>query len=338
MALKWHAEAWRKVYLSKPPSWLRLSVSARGLGLLLLTYCDDAGAIDVGQDDPCEAIPFLLGARPKEHKRIAEDVAALLADGYLVHAQGSGAVIIRNFGEAQDRTPAAKRTADWRARKNAEYAERTRIGVTRDVTCDVTSMSRETSPETSPERHPGDEEVCAIRSGSEIDQEIPPVVPPPWGPAPARSRRKAKSGEPTRDTRSPGDASPAVVEAWLAQWNIPPVSDPTWGPTVQDFLDRAEAKGSAYTKWGAAWRISARKAVGWGHCSGDPDRCMRSDCETLFSASGHGGGYDRPPPPPNARLEAAKARLEADGWTPPPMPTADDAGAALLALVTNGAA
>lgn len=115
--MKWHLESWRKLYRTCPPSWLRLSVSARGLGSELLKYADDEGLIDTGDDDPGVAIAFMLGARPREHKRIREDVAELLKDGYL---QVSGQSLkIRNFVEAQDRTPGARRTAEWRARKSS---------------------------------------------------------------------------------------------------------------------------------------------------------------------------------------------------------------------------
>jgi len=114
--VKWHLETWRKLYVTKSPSWLRLSVSARGLGRELLTYCDDQGRIDIGDDEPGVAIAYMLGARPKEHRRIAEDVAELIKDGYLTVVQGC--LTIRNFVEAQDRTPGARRTAEWRAKKS----------------------------------------------------------------------------------------------------------------------------------------------------------------------------------------------------------------------------
>lgn len=133
--MKWHVEPWRKAYVNKSASWLRLPVSARGLGRELLTYCDDDGRIDIGDDSPGVAIAYMLGARPKEHKRIAEDVAELLKgpDPYLVHEPG--VVRIRNFVEAQDRTPGAKRTAAWRARKDSEQTSRR--DVSGSVTCDV---------------------------------------------------------------------------------------------------------------------------------------------------------------------------------------------------------
>lgn len=158
MTTKWHLESWRKIYVTKSPSWLRLPVSARGLGRELLTYADDAGRIDIGDDKPGVAIAYLLGARPKEHKRIAEDVQELLTEGYLRH--DGQALVIRNFVEAQDRTPGAKRTAEWRAKKNAQ----------------ATGTSQPPSPETSHVTHPvtspsdisepsqSDESVASIRS------------------------------------------------------------------------------------------------------------------------------------------------------------------------------
>jgi len=155
MALKWHVEGWRKIYITKSPSWLRLPVSARGLGRELITYADDIGRIDIGSDDPGEAVAYLLGARPKEHQRIREDVAELIREGYLTVVPGF--LVIRNFVEAQDRTPGAKRTAEWRARKSKASSpdsseeeleplrEKSRIGashVTSHETSRVTSHER----------------------------------------------------------------------------------------------------------------------------------------------------------------------------------------------------
>ncbi len=176
--MRWHAEPWRKLYVGKSPAWLRLPVSARGLGFLLLTYCDEHGRIDIGDDAPGVAVAYLLGARPKEHKRIADDISALLADGYLV--LDGRTVTIRNFAEAQDRTPAAKRTAEWRARKDEANKVKTSPGdasgaVTGDVTCDA----RETSPgdagETSPARRVRDDDLDPSRS--ESSRRDPPNPP-----------------------------------------------------------------------------------------------------------------------------------------------------------------
>lgn len=118
--MKWSVESWRKVYLNKSVSWLRMPVSARGLGRELVTYVDDLGCLDIGDDQPAMAIAYILGARPDEHERIARDVTALMSgnDPYLVH-EGT-TLRIRNFLSAQDRTPGAKRTSEWRARKQAE--------------------------------------------------------------------------------------------------------------------------------------------------------------------------------------------------------------------------
>ena len=154
--MKWHVEPWVKAYRTKTPEWLRLPVSARGLGRELLTYADeDDGAIAVGDGPVGLEIAYLLGARPREHKRIVEDVAELLKDGYLI--AGPGRVLIRNFMEAQDRTPGAKRTAQWRERKTAEYVAKKRGNaaknghgnVTGKSPGDVADTSHVTSPETS---------------------------------------------------------------------------------------------------------------------------------------------------------------------------------------------
>jgi hypothetical protein len=170
--MRWHAESWRKLYLAKSPAWLRLPVSARGLGRELLTYCDDEGRIDVGDDPPGETIAYLMGARPKEHKRIAEDVDALIADGYLV--LDGQTLAIRNFAEAQDRTPAAKRTAEWRSRKDQAIGQ---TRAQRRVTCDVTRDVSRMSPGDAQVTSPGDVLVTTIRSEPNRVDRDPPVVP-----------------------------------------------------------------------------------------------------------------------------------------------------------------
>ena len=194
--MRWHLENWRKLYVSKTPAWLRLPVSARGLGRELLTYCDDAGRIDIGPEAPGEAIAYLLGARPREHKRIAEDVAALLADGYLVH--DGQALIVRNFVEAQDRTPGAKRTAEWRARKDAASGSN---ASPRDVS--------EASHVTSLVRSPRDADVTATRNDTtRNDTRDPPVVP--------RSGDVSEVGRSTEPTPPECTPEPDIDRVWAA--------------------------------------------------------------------------------------------------------------------------
>lgn len=314
MAMRWHLENWRKLYVGKSPAWLRLPVSARGLGFVLLTYCDDEGRIDIGEDAPGEAIAYLVGARPREHKRIAEDVEALLSDGYLV-LDGSS-LSIRNFAEAQDRTPAAKRTAEWRAKKDRETIEKAPAkSVTRISPGDVS----DTSPSDESEPSPRDESVCAIRSESDPS----PTRHDPPNPQGGRTGR-AKPG-PSGVTHCPDvDADAATVEAWLVRWDIPPVNDPVWGRTVVSFLDRHRASGKGWKVWKSAWRNQAGNAIGYGQSNAAEDyprfRSELPDPNAPKPSVTYDAVYADRPVPPNPRLEAAMAKASADGFVPPPMP------------------
>lgn len=141
MAIKWHSEPWRKLYTRISGTWLQLPVSARGLGTELLKYADDVGFIvDAGAEDPGLTIAYMLGAKPREHKRIVDDVSALLDDGYLV-LEGTR-LKIRNFSPAQERlSPNAVKQKRYRDRVNGNALRNTLPDgeVTRYVTPDVTS-------------------------------------------------------------------------------------------------------------------------------------------------------------------------------------------------------
>lgn len=230
--MKWEHEPWRKLYRNCPPEWLLMPVSARGLGSELLKYADDDGTIHIGKDEPATAIIYMLGARPKEHKRIREDVSELFDISYLV-LEGQK-VRIRNFVPAQDRTPGAKRTAEWRARQ----ASRETSHVT----------SRETSPETSHVTDTSDDGVTPYRvESNRIDREGASAPKPP-----ARSRRKPATG------------IPADVAPWLASLGIPPESD----PEVAKFLDHHRSKANTFADWLAAWRNWQRRSAEYAGSNG----------------------------------------------------------------------
>jgi hypothetical protein len=136
MATQWWREPWRKLFVKLDAKWLGLSVSARGLADELIKYADADGRLfEVAS--PAEAgteIAIRLCARPKEYKRIGEDVADLLRDTYLVIA--GGVLSIRNFRDAQERlSPEARRQRAKRERDKGGDNER---DMSRDET--VTGM------------------------------------------------------------------------------------------------------------------------------------------------------------------------------------------------------
>ena len=110
MTTRFHLESWRKIYRVLPPSWLALPLSSRGLGSELLKYVDQEGvfALPVGESE-ADGVCRIMCAHRKEWRRVADDIAALLADGYLVRVPNG--LKIRNYVEAQARTPSAERMA-----------------------------------------------------------------------------------------------------------------------------------------------------------------------------------------------------------------------------------
>lgn len=204
MSPRWHVETWRKVYVHKSAGWLRMSLSARGLGRELLTYVDDRGFLDTGGEDLADAVSRILGARRSEHDRVAADLAELLADGYLMEQPGG--VIIRSFADAQDRTPGAKRTAEWRARKEASHEtshvmHARRVGDVSGVTaCDSVPLRSE--PSRAEPRGAG--EATAPPEPAAPDPSPPEGTPP----APPVSRKRTKPPKP--------DMSPETEAAWSA--------------------------------------------------------------------------------------------------------------------------
>lgn len=188
MSTAWHLESWRKAYVTKSASWLSMPLSARSLGRELLTYVDDLGRIKVRGGDVAGTIIQVCSAHLNEHKRVREDVRELLEDGYLVAEDGF--VRIRNYVEAQDRTPGAKRTAEWRRRKTEEsMAPR-----------DVTRTSHVTSQGDARETSPGDENVGPTRSDPirpdprSLSEPLVPLLPAE-APAPSPASTRVESPE-----------------------------------------------------------------------------------------------------------------------------------------------
>lgn len=150
--MKWEIETWRKLYVRVDAKWMSLPVSARGLGSELLKYVDDGGRLHLGTDlEPGLAVAYMLGARPKEHRRIAEDFGLLVSSehAFLID-EGGGAFRIRNFEKAQAKSGSAARMAKLRDNRRQKPSQ-----VTSHVTGVVTSrgdavvMSRSDDPMTS---------------------------------------------------------------------------------------------------------------------------------------------------------------------------------------------
>lgn len=292
--MKWHLESWRKLYRTCPPSWLRLSVSARGLGSELLKYAEDDGSIDIGDDAPGVAVAYMLGARPREHKRIAEDVAELLRDGYLVvHGQK---LQIRNFVEAQDRTPGAKRTAAWRAQKSADGTSHAELqSALHEMSQSAAHVaSPEASPEASHVTSHVQGAVTTIRSdtirsdptrfregalalaGNLQGAEHAPASPSPpkaeallepSGPpdeaelaTEVKDAGKAPKRASNRGSRCPSSVSPEA-SLWCSGHGLP---DPEQTPELRRMLDHFAAAPGAKgvkTDWAATWRNWSSRAA-----------------------------------------------------------------------------
>ena len=121
MATKWHNEPWRKLYTKRDAKWLSLPLSARGLADELIKYADDNGRLfELEPDIPVgRQVAITCSAKPGEYKRVADDTARLLTDGYLVVDENW--LCIRNFGDAQERmTPQAVRSKRHRDKKRSE--------------------------------------------------------------------------------------------------------------------------------------------------------------------------------------------------------------------------
>jgi hypothetical protein len=91
---------WRKLWTRPSATWELLPLSARGLGDELIRYCDEQGRVSMPPNmQPHEVCARLLRAHHSEMRRVKTDLAALIADGFVVVE--AGALVVRNFIEAQ---------------------------------------------------------------------------------------------------------------------------------------------------------------------------------------------------------------------------------------------
>ena len=177
--MKWEIETWRKLYVRVDAKWMSLPVSARGLGSELLKYVDDGGRLHLGTDlEPGLAVAYMLGARPKEHRRIAEDFGLLVSSehAFLID-EGGGAFRIRNFEKAQAKSGSAVRMAKLRDNRRRQPSQ-----VTSQVTGVVTS--RGDAVVTSRSHDP----MTSQSDGSDPIRSDPPNPPGGKGLAPSVSR------------------------------------------------------------------------------------------------------------------------------------------------------
>ena len=116
MSATWGRD-WIKFYLHPSAQWELLPLSARGLGDEILRYVDrGTGTIALGKK-PVEALCRLLGAHPRERRRVAEDLEALKADGFCSVSE-DGVLVVRNYLRAQSAvSPVTERVRATRARQ-----------------------------------------------------------------------------------------------------------------------------------------------------------------------------------------------------------------------------
>jgi len=116
MSATWGRD-WIKFYLYPSAEWELLPLSARGLGDEILRYVDrGTGTIALGKK-PVEALCRLLGAHPRERRRVAEDLEALKTDGFCSVSE-DGVLVVRNYLRAQSAvSPVTERVRATRARQ-----------------------------------------------------------------------------------------------------------------------------------------------------------------------------------------------------------------------------
>lgn len=116
MSATWGRD-WIKFYLHPSAQWELLPLSARGLGDEILRYVDrGTGTIALGKK-PVEALCRLLGAHPRERRRVTEDLEALKADGFCSVSE-DGVLVVRNYLRAQSAvSPVTERVRATRARQ-----------------------------------------------------------------------------------------------------------------------------------------------------------------------------------------------------------------------------
>lgn len=116
MSTTWGRD-WIKFYLHPSAQWELLPLSARGLGDELLRYVDrTTGSVALGKD-PLSALCRLLGAHPRERRRVLEDLEVLKADGFC-SLSDEGVLVVRNYLQAQAAvSPVTERVRATRARQ-----------------------------------------------------------------------------------------------------------------------------------------------------------------------------------------------------------------------------
>ena len=254
--MKWEQETWRKLYVRVDAKWLSLPVSARGLGSELLKYADDNGDLHLGSDPPGVAVAFLLSARPKEHRRIADDLNLLMSPEHRFMVQiGPGAYRIRNFVDAQAKSGSAKRMALKRARD----AARQPVTVTPNVTSHGDDGVQNESV-----NGDANEVTDPIRSDP-IRSPLPPKGCEPEDDAPAVGhadvvwlRALRLAGAAGIDSRKHERARGEIQAFWLSEQS----TGTTWAQFVDGLTrDAAEWVGELYAS--GKWEFS--KGWPWGH-------------------------------------------------------------------------
>ncbi len=206
--MDWIHETFRRLYVRVDGRWTGLPVSARGLFSELLKYVDDDGRIRLGPSEtPADTVARVVQAHRSELRRIRLDVAELLADGCLRHDLDTGCLVMPNFTAAQgieavsaderskQRAAAAKRAAEYRARKREERDSVTPVtrDASRDVTRDdVTPVMHDASRA---RRRAGDaREGSPLPSVPSVPVDLPPpsAVPRDGGPKTALQREYLK--------------------------------------------------------------------------------------------------------------------------------------------------
>lgn len=73
----------RKLPTTEETSFAQLPLYTRGLGKMLLTYCDDQGRIALGKRSPADAVAWRCGADRNDRRMLAKDLQDLVEVGYI---------------------------------------------------------------------------------------------------------------------------------------------------------------------------------------------------------------------------------------------------------------
>lgn len=75
--------SFHKLPTAEEASFAQLPLYTRGLGKMLLTYCDDQGRIALGKRSPADAVAWRCGADRNDRRKLAEDLQTLVEVGYI---------------------------------------------------------------------------------------------------------------------------------------------------------------------------------------------------------------------------------------------------------------